>query len=164
MCLFYIATTSLVPAGSLEVVTADESGPVEAGSGDLTLTCTVREVISGLTNMPYALWRTASGPVTSGNNITLTETLRTDTHSTVTLSFSSLHTSHVGQYMCQGTLVSPAAENNITSTPGNVSVNVRCKCCGDTDSISHVLSIQCLLQLLVWVLSVVHCMRVPHRL
>ena len=124
----------LVPAGSLEVMTADvsEVGPVEAGSGDLTLTCTVREVISGLTNMPSAHWKTASGPVASGDDITLTETLRTGSHSTVTLSFSSLHTSHAGQYMCQGTLVSPAAENNITSTPGNVSVNVRCKCCEDT--------------------------------
>ena len=125
-------TISLVPAGSLEVVTADisEAGPMEAGSGGLTLTCTVREDISGLTNMPYALWSTASGPVTSGDDITLTETLRTNTHSTVTLSFSSLHTSHAGQYMCRGTLVSPAAENNITSTPGNVSVSVSCKCCG----------------------------------
>ena len=107
-----------------------EDGAVEAGSGDLNLTCTVREVISGLTNMPYALWSTASGPVTSGDDITLTETLRNGTHSSVTLSFSSLHTSHAGQYMCQGTLVSPAAVNNITSTPANVSVSVRCKCCG----------------------------------
>ena len=118
----------------MEVVAAgvSEVGPVEAGSGDLTLTCTVREVISGLTNMPSAHWKTACGPVTSGESITLTETLRNATHFTVSLSFSSLHASHAGQYMCQGTLVSQAAENNITSTPGNVSVSVRCKCCGDT--------------------------------
>ena len=128
----YQVHLSLVPGDSLKVVTADvsEDGPVEAGSGDLTLTCTVREVISGLTNMPYALWSTASGPVTSGDDITLTETLKTGNHSIVTLSFSLLHTSHAGQYMCQGTLVSPATENNITSTPANVSVNVSCKCCG----------------------------------
>ena len=126
--LYYLCIYIIVPAGSLEVVTeVSEAGPVEAGSGDLTLTCTVREVISGLTNMPYALWSTASGPVTSGDDITLTDTLRNATHSTVTL---SLHTSHAGQYMCQGTLVSPASLDNITSTPANVSVNVRCKCYG----------------------------------
>ena len=45
--------------------------------------------------------------------------------------------------MCQGTLASQAAENNITSTPASVSVNVRCKCYGDTDSIiiSHVYTV-----------------------
>ena len=103
---------------------------MEAGSGNLTLTCTVRELISGFTNTPSAHWSTASGPVTSGDDIVLTETLRNATHSAVALTFSSLHTSHAGQYTCQGLLVSPAAENNITSTPANVSVNVRCKYCG----------------------------------
>ena len=98
-----------------------------AGSEDLTLTCTVHEVIEGLTNMPSAHWMTASGPVMSGDDIVISETVRDDSTATTTLTFSSLHTSHAGQYMCQGTLVSPAAEDNITSTPATVSVTVNCK-------------------------------------
>ena len=102
-----------------------EDGPVEAGSAGLTLTCTVSEVISGLTNMPSAHW---SGPVTSGDDIVVTENLRSATTVTVALTFSSLLTSHTGQYTCQGTLVSPAAEDNIISTSHTVSVNVTSKC------------------------------------
>ena len=119
-----------VPADSLEVVTyVSEAGPVEAGKPGLTLTCTVTEVISGLTNMPSAHWMGPSGPVTSGDDIVMTETFRNDTTVTVTLSFSSLHTSHAGLYTCQGTLVSPAAVDDVTiiSTPDTVTV--RCKCC-----------------------------------
>ena len=104
-----------------------EAGSVETGSTDLTLTCTVSEVISGLTNMPSAHWRTTSGLVTSGEYIIMSETLRNATTVTVALTFSSLHTSHAGQYTCQGTLVSPAAEDNIISTSDPVSVNVSCK-------------------------------------
>ena len=135
---------SLVPADSLVVKTVvSEDGSVEAGSESLTLTCTVREVISGLTNMPSAHWRTTSGPFTSGDDnnttetvarqdmlgegIVVTETDRNATTVTVALTFSSLHTSHAGQYTCQGTLVSPATEDNITSTSDPVSVNVSCK-------------------------------------
>ena len=122
-----------VPAGSLEVVTdVSEAGPVEAGSAGLTLTCTVTEVISGLTNMPSAYWMGPSGPVTSGDDIVMTETFSNDTTVTVTLSFSSLHTSHAGLYTCQGTVVSPAAVDDVTvtSTPENVTVS--CKCCGSS--------------------------------
>ena len=106
-----------------------EAGPVEAGSAGLTLTCTVTEVISGLTNMPSAHWMGPSGPVTSGDDIIVTETFSNDTTVTVTLSFSSLHTSHAGLYTCQGTVVSPAAVDDvtITSTPDNVTVS--CKSC-----------------------------------
>ena len=125
-CIQYcITTTSPVPADSLVVETVvSEDGLVEAGSTDLTLTCTVSEVISGLTNMPSAHW---SGPVTSGHDIAFNEILRNAMTVTVGLTFSSLHTSHAGQYRCQGTLVSPAAEDNITSTSNTTSVSVRCK-------------------------------------
>ena len=118
-------TISVVPADSLVVETVvSEDGPVEAGSTGLTLTCTVSEVILGLTNMPSAHW---SGPVTSVDDIVETEleTARNAMTVTVALRFSSLHTSHAGKYTCQGTLVSPAAENNIISTSDPVSVNVR---------------------------------------
>ena len=104
-----------------------EAGPVEAGDQDLTLICTLNEVIMGLTNIPSGQWMTTAGPVTSGDNIIITETVIDERTITVTLSFSSLHTSHAGQYMCQGTLESPARLDVITSTLATVSVHVRCK-------------------------------------
>ena len=105
-----------------------EDGPVEAGSTGLTLTCTVSEVISGLTNIPSAHWSTYTGLITSGEHIVVAETVRNATTVTVALTFSSLHTSHAGQYTCQGTLVSPAAEDDIISTSDPVSVIVTSKC------------------------------------
>ena len=106
-----------VPAGSVEVETEVVSGedPVEAGSGSLTLTCTVRETISGLTNMPSALWVGPSGPVEDGESVTLTGTT-SDVTATLTLTFPSLLTSQAGEYTCQGTVVTPAGLDNITIT------------------------------------------------
>ena len=133
LCAFILLLTSLhlciVPADSLVVETVvSEDGPVEAGSADLTLTCTVSEVISGLTNIPSAHWSTYTGLATPGEHIVVIETVRNATTVTVVLTFSTLHTSHAGQYTCQGTLVSPAAEDNIISTSDPVSVNVASKC------------------------------------
>ena len=123
----YIYSTA-VPPGSLEVETeVSEDGPVEAGSGGLTLTCTVRETISGLTNMPSAHWMGPSGPVTSGEDIVVTEKVRDDTTATVTVTFSSLHTSHAGQYTCQGTVVTPAGVEDVTITSTPNTVTVSCK-------------------------------------
>ena len=141
-----------VPAGSLEVVTdVSEAGPVEAGSARLTLTCTVTEAISGLTNMPSAHWVGPSGPVTSGDDIVVTETFSNDTTVTVTLSFSSLHTSHAGLYTCQGTVVSPAAVDDVISTLNTVTV--RCKCCGYSLCIDVMYECMCLMQypLQLWI-------------
>ena len=104
-----------------------EAGPVEAGSAGLTLTYTVTEVISGLTNMPSAHWTGPSGPVTSGDDSVVTETFSNDTTVTVTLSFSSLHTAHAGLYTCQGTLTSPAAVDDVTITSTPSTVTVSCK-------------------------------------
>ena len=116
-----------VPPGSVELETEMVSGPVEAGSGSLTLICTVRETISGLTSMPSALWVGASGPVEDGESVTLSETTR-DVTAILTLTFPSLLTSQAGEYTCQGTVVTPAGVDNvtITSTPPHY-VNVSCK-------------------------------------
>ena len=119
--------TSPVPPGSLEVETeVSEDGPVEAGSEGLTLTCTVRETISGLTNMPSAHWMGPSGPVTSGEDIVVTQTARDNTTANVTLTFSSLHTSHAGEYTCQGTVVTPAGVENVIIN-STINVTVSCK-------------------------------------
>ena len=105
-------------------VKVSETGPVEASNEDLTLKCTVNEVIMGLTNTPSAQWMTTTG---LGDDITINETIIDEMTTTVTLSFSSLHTTHAGEYMCQGTLELPATMTNFTSTPTTVTVNVRCK-------------------------------------
>ena len=126
----YTHFISLVPDDALYVmVEASVTGPVLAGSEDLTLTCTVNEAVMGLTNIPSAQWMKITGLVTSGNDdITITETVIDDSMTIVTLSFISLHTSHAGQYMCQGILDSPATlDDIITSIPANVTVNVICK-------------------------------------
>ena len=102
-------------------------GSAEAGSEGPTLTCTVRETISGLTNMPSALWVGPSGPVDDGERVTLTGTTSNVT-ATLTLTFPSLLTSQAGGYTCQGTVVTPAGVDDvtITSTPPHY-VTVSCK-------------------------------------
>ena len=125
----YFFSFPAVPPGSVEVETemVSDEGPVEGGSGGLTLTCTVHETISGLTNMPSALWVGPSGPVEDGQSVTLTETT-SDVTATLTLTFPSLLTSQAGEYTCQGTVVTPAGVDNvtITSTPPHY-VTVSCK-------------------------------------
>ena len=122
--------TSPVPSGSLEVETeVSEDGPVEAGSGGLTLTCTIHETISGLTNMPSAHWMGPSGPVTSEEDIVITEAVRDYTTATVTVTSSSLHTSHAGEYKCQGTVITPTGVEDMTITSTRSTVTVTSKCC-----------------------------------
>ena len=126
----YICThfISLVPENALSVtVEASKTGPVVIGSKDLTLTCTVNEVIDGLTNIPSAQWMTTTGLVIPEDDITITESVIDERTTTVTLSFSSLNTSHAGEYMCQGILDLPANVTNFASKPTTVTVNVRCK-------------------------------------
>ena len=102
-------------------------GPLEAGSTGLTLTCTVSEAVSGLTNMPSALWMKDSLVVEGSESISLTET-RNDTTAVTTLSYSPLKTSHAGQYTCQGMLDSVAAtDGTIINSTQPVSVNVICE-------------------------------------
>ena len=146
-----------VPAGSLRVET--QNAPLEAGTAGLTLTCTVHETISGLTGRPSAHWMTSSGPVSSGETITVTST-RDATTATATLTFSSLHTSHAGLYTCQGTLVSPAAADDITSTSDAVPVTVSCKLfsalstlcvCAIKPLCVHVCSMWCMCVLCVYI-------------
>ena len=112
-------------------VEASKTVPVVAGSEDLTLTCRVNKVIDGLTNLTSAQWMTTSGLVITGDDITINETIVDEMTTTVTLSFSSLHTSHAGVYMCQGTLDLPATVTNFTSEPTTVIVSVRCKLLSD---------------------------------
>ena len=127
---------SLVPPNLLQVETevSEDDGPVEAGSGGLNLTCIVRETVNGLTNTPSGHWMGPSGLVNSIESIIMVETIHTEgiwSRVTITVSFSSLHTSHAGEYTCHWTLFTPAEEGKIvtnSSTP--LTVTVRCKWCG----------------------------------
>ena len=102
-----------------------ESDPMEAGGVGPTLTCTVNETISGLSNMPSAAWM---GPGVSGNGITVKEIIRNATTAITTLTFSELHTSHAGLYICEGRLSSPAADNdNITNSSPPIPVTIKCE-------------------------------------
>ena len=119
-----------VPSGSLEVETeVSEEGAVEAGSGGLSLRCRVCETISGLSNMPSAEWVGPSGPVSSGDDITMTVDFQNDTTINSTLMFSLVHTSHAGWYICMGSVQTPAPVGTVitNSTPINVTVRSECK-------------------------------------
>ena len=102
-----------VPAGSLAVETeVSESGPVETGSTDVTLTCAVGETIPGLTNMPSAHWiMKDTGPVLPRNG-TVIEPVRNARTAISTLSFPSL-------------LTSPPV--NISNSTPPISVTVSCE-------------------------------------
>ena len=129
---------SPVPPNPLLVETeVSEDGPVEAGSGGLTLTCRVQEHVNGFTNRPSGHWMGPSGPVTSRERIVMVETSSNEgltSRVTITVTFSSLHTSHAGEYTCQGTLFTPA-EGGMTltnsSTPLNVTVRCKWSVCRD---------------------------------
>ena len=105
------------------------SGPLVAGSSDLSLNCTVSETIQGLTELPSAVWLMAdTTPLAPGeDNITITEIFMNDTTVVSTLSFSPLLTSRAGLYHCQARLHSPAVAGDITQNSSHITVNVTCK-------------------------------------
>ena len=115
-----------VPSHPLRTLTElSESDSVEAGTHGPNLTCTVTKTISGLSNMPSAIW---TGPVVSGEGIAAKETFRNATTAVTILSFSELHTSHAGLYICEGRLSSPAADDgNITNSSLPIPVTVKCE-------------------------------------
>ena len=94
------------------------SGPPLIGS-EFSLDCIVSEDITGLTNMPTAMWLGADNtPLTTGNDITITLS-RSETVALATLTFNPLRASH-GEgdevYRCSGNLVSPALDSLIEVT------------------------------------------------
>ena len=116
---------SPVPSDPLRVETtvSDTGPPLEAGNSGLTLTCTVTEVIRGLTRAPSAVWMTESGPVQSEH---VTETVNATT-AISTLSLPSLNTSHAGLYHCQGSLQTPAIDGDITVNSSTIDITIECE-------------------------------------
>ena len=86
---------------------------------EFSMDCIISEDISGLTNMPTAMWLDDEGtPITTEGDITI-ETNRNDTVAVATLTFDPLRASH-GEggmtYRCVGNLVSPAQDDEIEAT------------------------------------------------
>ena len=88
----------------------------------LNLTCRVT-VVEGLTVQPDVEWVDSGGSVvTSVNDVTVGSVMRSSNVSTLGLEFSSLHTSHGGQYTCRATINIQLI--GVTGLSGNASQNV----------------------------------------
>ena len=99
-----------VPPNPLSASVTRSGRPV-AGS-EFTLNCVITEDISGLANMPTAVWMADGEPVTSGGDITIAMS-QLDTTATAALTFDPLKASHGKVYRCVGDLISPAQEDSI---------------------------------------------------
>ena len=111
-----------VPPNSL-LANAAVSGPPVAGS-EFSMDCIISENITGLTNMPTAMWvvmEESMVDLSANDDITIT-TLRNDTAAVATITFDPLRASH-GEggevYRCVGTLMTAA----VTVTPGLIEVD-----------------------------------------
>ena len=93
-CYFFTALTA--PMVAINTVSVPIAGEM------LTLTCRVT-VVEGLIVQPDVVWLVSGGSaVRSGvNNVTVDDVMRNGSESTLGLEFSSLHTSHGGQYTCR---------------------------------------------------------------
>ena len=106
-----------VPSAPLLVDIA-ASGPPVAGS-EFSMYCIISENVTGLTNMPTAMWLDYYGtPLTTGYDISII-TSRNETVAVATLTFYPLRASH-GEggelYWCAGNLMSPALDSVIAVT------------------------------------------------
>ena len=89
----------------MEIDSSYYSGVVEAGRPGPTFTCTVTVTEAERAGVlsPCALWLRYSTllAVPEDDTSVLTTTARNATTATTNISFSSLYTSHAGQYTCQ---------------------------------------------------------------
>ena len=82
-------------------VTASSSDPVSTGS-TLTLTCT-----AVCDRVPRLTWVGPNGAVATGNGTTVSPQFDSGRISTITLTFSSIRTSHAGYYNCTSEVTEP---------------------------------------------------------
>ncbi len=92
---------------------------MDAGE-EYSLICVASKTVSGITNTPSLEWLDKEGsPVTTGGLLTVGELTTQTSNVFLSLTFSSFHISHAGQYTCRATLSSPALdtplEKNTTS-------------------------------------------------
>ena len=98
-----------------------ESGPTEAGTKNISLTCIVHHDEEEA-RFPSAEWWTATAPVFPGDDIELTETVTNATTSASQLSFLILHTSLAGLYTCRGKVLQGETEIITASQPVGILV------------------------------------------
>ena len=97
--------------GALTVVIRHNDGAPTAGQS-FNLTCTA--VLDGITGPPIIKWLGPNNSVLNSSSVTVENmVMMNDSTYGVTLVFSSLHTSHGGQYTCQAVLGQASA---VTST------------------------------------------------
>ena len=122
---------SPVPPGSLEVEIESSVAPVadpvlgvvvNSSTAALTLTCSVREIIRGLTSSPSAQWL---GPVNGSydDKDTMTQYLN-DSTVIITASFSPPQLIHAGMYQCVGAV--QTSVGNVTASE-NITVTYYCE-------------------------------------
>ena len=81
------------------MVTIESMGSRTTGE-EYHLICTV-EVVEGLVVQPIVAWLDPTNQPVSQPNIAVGTAQRDGVNTTLTLTFTPLHTSHMGQYTCQ---------------------------------------------------------------
>ena len=98
--------------GALNVIFVRDAGAPTAGQS-LNLTCTA--ILNDITGSPTMQWLDSnSNPISNNSNFTIENMIMVNNSAYGrTLVFSSVHTSHAGQYTCQADL-DPASATNST--------------------------------------------------
>ena len=119
VCLF---CCFLVPNTAISISTSAEAAPSLDQS--LTIHCIVTKTVDGLSARPVLQWQSHNGSdIVSGGGVILDGPNSQSTLTTLTLTFSALHTSHAGRYICRGSLTSPALFSPLVKTEDyNISV------------------------------------------
>ena len=80
MCVFTFSTHPVTANPITVTASVTDVNSRLAGEAGPTVTCTVEETTRGPTNTPSAVWMNVSGPVVSGNGVTVTETVVNDNY------------------------------------------------------------------------------------
>ena len=81
---------------------------------------------SGLTNPITVQWYSSDGLISSGNGVTLGETLTSVMNITSSIEFNPIRTDHDDQYTCRATITSPAPPYSIILS-ADVVIVVQCE-------------------------------------
>ena len=106
----YINFFPIVPDNAI-TATHSTSGSAVVGE-PYTLTCTI-STLPGLVNTPTATWTYHNGNVIQS------------TPNTSVISFNPLRTSHAGQYICRGSVVSSASQGNPLMAMAPLTVSIQ---------------------------------------
>ncbi len=98
-------------------LTTEASGDLTIGQ-NYSLTCTVTEIIDGLTDSPIVEWLNDTGTVM---DLSVADS---GTSASQRIMFNPLQTSHAGQHTCRAALVSPAVEGGTITIVAVRSVTV----------------------------------------